>query len=250
MKRTTYISIRGKLGDERGASLSIALLLFLACAMVSAVILVSATAAAGRLDSVAKMDRRYYSVQSAAQVVSKDFDGATFTITREWDDYDSNNVKMTYSEPDDSSKLAFVQRLTRYVIFGSNTIPSSSIPKDNAIAKSSEMRGIKLIYQLSATEKAIDINNTNIIVSFPSKFSGDGTVILDISNEKSSGTNANSQAIYHALVTLAAQVTDNEQVTVHYRTESDGSIVSYKHHTRTTTVEWDVVGITSYGGGM
>lgn len=59
--------IAEKLRSERGASISFALLLFLVCAALSAVILVAATTSAGRMSSIAETDQRYYSVTSAVE---------------------------------------------------------------------------------------------------------------------------------------------------------------------------------------
>ena len=46
-----------------------ALLLFLVCAVIGAVVLTAATASAGRLSGLAEMDQRYYSVSSAAELL-------------------------------------------------------------------------------------------------------------------------------------------------------------------------------------
>ena len=57
-----------KLRSSKGASLTFALLAFLVCAVISAVLLASASAAAGRLSGLAEADQRYYAVTSAAQL--------------------------------------------------------------------------------------------------------------------------------------------------------------------------------------
>lgn len=62
-------AVKKKLNSQRGASLSIALLLFLVCLAVSSVVLTAGTAAAGRLSELKEMDQRYYSVTSAAELV-------------------------------------------------------------------------------------------------------------------------------------------------------------------------------------
>ncbi len=67
--------IRAKLKSETGASITYGLLLFLVCAVLSSVILVAATAAAGRISNLAETDQRYYSVTSAAELVKKAIDG-------------------------------------------------------------------------------------------------------------------------------------------------------------------------------
>ena len=60
--------LRKRLGSDRGASLSFALLAFLVCAGVAAVVIAAATASAGQFAELAKMDQRYYAVTSAANL--------------------------------------------------------------------------------------------------------------------------------------------------------------------------------------
>ncbi len=71
-----------KLRSRRGASLSVALLLFLVCAVVGTVVLTAGTAAAGRLSRLAEMDRRYHSVTSAAELLARELTGTPVTIVR------------------------------------------------------------------------------------------------------------------------------------------------------------------------
>ena len=59
--------LRKVIRDERGASLSIALLLFLVCTVVASVVLIAGTTASGRVAELASMDQRYYSVTSAVE---------------------------------------------------------------------------------------------------------------------------------------------------------------------------------------
>ena len=58
-----------KIQSETGASLSFALLIFLVCTVVGSVILTSGTASSGRLSRLRDMDTRYYSVESAANLI-------------------------------------------------------------------------------------------------------------------------------------------------------------------------------------
>ena len=71
-----------KLRSRKGASLIFALLAFLVCAVVSAVLLASASAAAGRVSGLAASDQRYYAVTSAAQLFCDELDGQSFTVER------------------------------------------------------------------------------------------------------------------------------------------------------------------------
>ena len=57
-----------KLRSREGASLTFALLAFLVCAAVSAVLVAAGMASAGRLSGLAEADQRYYAVTSAAQL--------------------------------------------------------------------------------------------------------------------------------------------------------------------------------------
>lgn len=62
-------AIKKKLRSQRGASITFALLIFLVCAVLSSVIIVAASTAAGRMSKLAETDRRYYAVTSAAELM-------------------------------------------------------------------------------------------------------------------------------------------------------------------------------------
>ena len=69
-----------KIRSRRGASITFALLLFLVCAMASAVAIVSATAAGGRFAQIAETDQRYFAVNSAVELLKDALDGQTVQI--------------------------------------------------------------------------------------------------------------------------------------------------------------------------
>ena len=76
--------MKRKLRSDRGASMLLALLLFLVCAVAGSVILASGTAAAGRMSELAEMDQRYYAVASAAEALRSQISkGISFTVTYE-----------------------------------------------------------------------------------------------------------------------------------------------------------------------
>jgi len=62
-----------KLANENGASIVLALLLFIVCTVIAMTILVAATAAAGRMTDTGKYDQRYYAVTSAANLLKDVF---------------------------------------------------------------------------------------------------------------------------------------------------------------------------------
>lgn len=78
------IAVKGvrKLKSKAGASISFALLLFLICAMVGAVMLTASTAAAGRASKIAEMDQRYFNVTSAGELLINELCGKPVTIVR------------------------------------------------------------------------------------------------------------------------------------------------------------------------
>ncbi|MCR5097189.1 MAG: hypothetical protein K6A70_10725 [Erysipelotrichaceae bacterium] len=82
-----------KLKSENGASLAIALLLFLICAVVSSVVLTAGTAASGRLSKKAEMDQKYYLVNSAAELIIEELEGKAVIV-------ESNGMNKTYKKAD------------------------------------------------------------------------------------------------------------------------------------------------------
>lgn len=72
--------ITRKLKDESGASITYALLLFLVCAALCAVIIAAGTAAAGRLAKIAETDQRYYAVTSAAELLSEELGSGGLSV--------------------------------------------------------------------------------------------------------------------------------------------------------------------------
>lgn len=83
MTRQTPACPLSKLSTRRGASLSVALLFFLFCAVIGSVVLTAGTAASGRFSTLASNSRDSESVLSAASVVRDTLDGASVVITRE-----------------------------------------------------------------------------------------------------------------------------------------------------------------------
>ena len=75
-------NILHKIKSEAGASLVAALLLFLVCAAIGTIVLVSATTASGRFVSLAEMDKKYYSVTSAAEFMIDHMEGNEIVIER------------------------------------------------------------------------------------------------------------------------------------------------------------------------
>jgi len=82
-------AMRAKLKDQRGASITYALLIFLICAVASSIIIVASSAAAGRMANVPRSDRRYYAVTSAAGLLKDQIDGKTLVVTKKGEGEDA-----------------------------------------------------------------------------------------------------------------------------------------------------------------
>ena len=72
--------IKGKLRSRQGMSLLLALLAFLICAVAGSVLLTAGTASSGTISERVKMDRRYFSVTSAAEFLREKFDEKSVSV--------------------------------------------------------------------------------------------------------------------------------------------------------------------------
>jgi hypothetical protein len=99
-----FSHVKRKFRSQRGASLSMALMLFLVCTTVASIVLSAATAVSGRLSRLKEADASYYNVSSAARFVWDELNrngGLTVEVTRTCDaqkDEDGNwtgwNIKI------------------------------------------------------------------------------------------------------------------------------------------------------------
>ena len=93
-------TVLNKLRSGKGASITFALLAFLVCAVISAVLLASASAAAGRVSELAEMDQRNYAVTSAAQLFCDALDGQSITIEQIKSVTETNTTVYKYENGD------------------------------------------------------------------------------------------------------------------------------------------------------
>lgn len=114
-----------KIKSSRGASLSIALFLFLICSVLGAVLLTAATTASGRLADLAEMDQRYYAVTSAAELLAKELTKEPVTITQ------TKTVKRKVETigPADDPETVILYDVSYYTdINGKKGLPLSLLP--------------------------------------------------------------------------------------------------------------------------
>ncbi len=79
---SSYGKDLSRLREESGASLAMALLLFLVCSVVGSIVLAAGSAAAGRIASPHAQDQDYYSLLSAADLLKSRMDDAEVIIIR------------------------------------------------------------------------------------------------------------------------------------------------------------------------
>lgn len=85
-------SLRKKINSQNGASVLLALMLFLVCFMVSAVILSAATANVDKMRQRESMQREYLAVSSAAQLLQEIIGGVAY------DGWETNTVYQCFGE--------------------------------------------------------------------------------------------------------------------------------------------------------
>jgi|GEM_PF-6507251 len=73
--------LRQKLTDAGGATLMLALLVFIMCAVVASVIMAASTASAGRMTDIAEVNQREYAVLSAAKMVKEEIENQEFEVS-------------------------------------------------------------------------------------------------------------------------------------------------------------------------
>ncbi|MEG1067678.1 MAG: hypothetical protein RSD90_03430 [Anaerovoracaceae bacterium] len=70
--------LKQKIKAQNGATILLALLFFLLCAVAGSVVLAAGSASGGRLAGIDELQQSYYTVTSAAQVVRDEIDGESF----------------------------------------------------------------------------------------------------------------------------------------------------------------------------
>ena len=67
--------LRNRIRSNSGATILLALLFFLLCALAGSIILSAGSAAAGRISGLKETEQSFYSVTSAAQIMREEIEG-------------------------------------------------------------------------------------------------------------------------------------------------------------------------------
>lgn len=227
-----------------------ALLLFLICAAIGAIVLTAATASAGRLSSLAEMEQRYYSVSSAAEMLEKQLTGKSVTVDRESvktvrtivNGQGDPSVSAVYTfkvnDKDPTEVESFLSERAKYLVFGSNNLQSDA-DKENAMqAKLShaEEGTFDIVHKAQHNGQE---NPLNCTVNWTMK--SDGTLVLKITD----GPENNKYTL--ALTLIPTVVEDETSI------ESDPEIKPLGNNTyerittvitkKTARISWEYGGI-------
>ncbi len=91
--------LRNRIRSNSGATILLALLFFLLCAMAGSIILSAGSAAAGRISGLKESEQAFYSVTSAAQVVRDEIEGQEFQAYTETIDGGSPSTPVYVKQP-------------------------------------------------------------------------------------------------------------------------------------------------------
>ena len=267
------IKLNKKLTSRSGASLGISLLLFLVCAVLGSVILTAGTTTLGRVYSVSDSDQRYYSVTSAAELLSKELTGKSVTITRKKEsenngsnttdtytmtaqtfvpkntDVDGKTVvimegkgAITIPEPPttsgvDTSNMSFLTARAVELMFGKNTFTAEDA-MDFSFAESVYVPEEAVEFTVNHKDKGTDTPLENLKAYGTYLMKQDGTLVITVSSKDDT-----DKTDYTLTLTLTPIF--DEQTSVSRSTEYDsGAPVTKTTTTKTSTVEWEVGGIT------
>ena len=209
--------LKQKLKSQTGASITFALLLFLVCAVVGSVVLTAGTAAAGRMSELAKMDQRYYSVTSAAQLLRDTMDGKQVTVTQKT--VTENGTIITSPSPEVDPEVE------------SPILKASALQLINETAED-----ITMAWNLTGSS---DIQNAALNVKIEEALSSDGTMTMLISNAADTGSGGTSGPSY--IYTLQMVFSADKTESVDKRTKeqySDGEKIETVTETKTTNITW------------
>ena len=104
-----------KMRSDIGASITFGLLLFLICAVISSVVLVAGTSAAGRMSGMSETEQKYYSVSSTEKLVQELLESGTATVIKiDGEDY---LVSGTSLKPLSGSSVVMPGTLPDYIAY-------------------------------------------------------------------------------------------------------------------------------------
>lgn len=260
-------NLRQIVKDETGASLSLALLLFLVCTIIASVVLIAGTTASGRMANLADMDQKYYSVTSAVELLRDQLkeEGADstncLTVTesltyKENATTSGDSTVFSYAVSSDvtpdtltSVPSTVTGYLGKYLVLGSSTSVAKSwtggintaIEESTwynllaewenkpIIAASSKTNPIDL--GMSAKKSGSSVNGLDVAVT--ATFNDDGSAKLVFKSDPS----ASNGVVYE----VRAMLVPDFDISTSTVLAADGSITE----TKTISMRWEITNVTS-----
>ena len=260
-----------KLNSDRGASLMLALLAFLICAVLGSVVLTAGTASSGRFAELGNMEQRYYAVTSAAELLRRDLCAQSGTkvecskvstmktVTAYTVDEDgvfhpgavsgpeldpSVSPNPLYTFPAAPANLS--EQLAQYLTFGADG------PADDV--KWNRFIGTAAVPSFNVPDMTLTVTpeggspDAGLAVNVKSTMNADGTLTLEISNDKDK-----AKTQYTLKMTLTPSIDrqaepleeQNRQVVT---TAAEIVETINSKETRTATVRWVVSTIQTVEG--
>lgn len=172
-------AMKNKIKSQRGASITFALLLFLVCSMVSIVVVVAGSAAAGRMSQRAETDQRYYAVTSAVELLCDDFKGKTVTV-----EYDKAVSASTV--PDSAISVTAMKDYDNSPLTVANYAILEDVSK-KLVSKIANKTGNSTTADNTLTLSATGPVNSALNCTIKAYVKSDGRVIFEVSNKIETG---------------------------------------------------------------
>lgn len=213
------------LRSRTGASITFALLLFLVCAVVGALVLTAGSAAAGRVSNLAQSDQRYYSVSSAAGLLAQELSGKTVKIVQE---------RAVTTEVTTSYKVDLGST-------GSVVTPVGESTTTREASYKTKVNDFLITNDLSSYDPNLDVGGTALSAEAQASFLNARTAILLFGKDggeimccndramrasmKKGSEQSGELALYHSISEADDEADDQLTVTGKYYVQSDGTMI-------------------------
>lgn len=225
-------AMENKIKSQRGASITFALLLFLVCAVISSIVIVAATAVGGRASQMAELDQRYYSVNSAAELLRDVLETQIVTATtgtRTVSTVDHTGATIEPGTPVDLTPEIYADNGATDIDISADTTSLVATAAKNLIGMTTKMESLSLTATGTGITNAAALNVTMV----PSFVEDKLTVSVANNDPQKRGT-------YSLKLTFKADIAKNNNVHTTYGTPvpviEAGKVVEGKY-TQEKTVE-------------
>ena len=224
-------AMKNKIKSQRGASITFALLLFLVCSVVSIVVVVAGSAAAGRMSQRAETDQRYYAVTSAVELLCDDFKDMTATVE--------------YTKPVAASDVALDDIIVTSITAKDGSSKNlSNYAITAAASKALVNKIVNIVTPTTDPDDTLNLTATSaptgaaVDCTIKEYVKKDGRVILEVSNTVAAEAEAANKNVYTLQAVFDARIS---QSTSQYTVNGSGGPV--KMEKGTLRLEWSVIGI-------